>query len=56
MVNFLRIATLNKENYDTWKTQMEALLIENNRWGYKNSESKKSAVEIGETKAEKTKR
>jgi hypothetical protein len=24
-----RIETLNKENYDTWKMQMEALLIKN---------------------------
>ncbi|KAL6438802.1 hypothetical protein ACFW04_003707 [Cataglyphis niger] len=30
--NTVRIKLLNKENYDTWKTQMQALLIKNEAW------------------------
>lgn len=30
----VRIETLNKENYDTWKMQMEALLIKNDAWEF----------------------
>ena len=36
--SFSRIETLNKENYDTWKMQIEALLIKNDAWGYVNGE------------------
>ena len=31
-----RIETLNKDNYDTWCVQMEALLKKNNGWKYVN--------------------
>jgi len=30
----VRIALLNKTNYDTWKIQMKALLIKNDEWSY----------------------
>ncbi|XP_033204457.1 uncharacterized protein LOC117165106 [Bombus vancouverensis nearcticus] len=32
----LSIEKLNKENYDTWKLQMEAILIKDDLWGYAN--------------------
>lgn len=38
-----RIDTLNKDNYDTWKIQMEALLIKNDAWSYVNGEIKQPA-------------
>jgi hypothetical protein len=39
-----RIETLNKENYDTWKMQMEALLIKNDAWSYVNGATVKPAA------------
>ena len=36
--NSMRIKTFNKENYDTWKMQMEALLVKNDAWGYVSGE------------------
>ena len=44
-----RIETLNKENYDTWKMQMEALLIKNDAWSYVNGDAVKP--ELGENNA-----
>ena len=44
-----RIETLNKENYDTWKMQMEALLIKNDAWSYVNGDTVKP--EPGENNA-----
>lgn len=32
--NTVRIELLNKENYDTWKIQMQALLTKNEAWVY----------------------
>lgn len=32
--NFVKIEALNRENYDTWKMQMEAILIKNDSLGY----------------------
>ena len=29
-----RIETLNKENYDTWKLHMQAVLVKNDAWAY----------------------
>lgn len=37
---FSRIESLNKENYDTWKMQVEALLIKNDAWRYVNGDNK----------------
>jgi len=36
--NVVRIETLNRTNYDTWKLQMQALLIKNDAWGYVNGD------------------
>lgn len=30
----VKFEVLNKENYDTWKLQMRAVLIKNDAWGY----------------------
>lgn len=30
----VRIDALNKDNYDSWKMQMEALLVKNDEWSY----------------------
>lgn len=30
----MRIETLNKDNYETWRIQMQALLIKNDSWNY----------------------
>lgn len=46
--SFARIDTLNKENYDTWKMQMDALLIKNDAWGYVNGETVKPEVVEGD--------
>ena len=34
IVNSRRIETLNRDNYDTWRIQIEALLIKNDLWDY----------------------
>jgi len=36
--NTIRLETLSKHNYDTWKIQAEALLIKNDSWGYVSGE------------------
>lgn len=33
-LSFIRIELLTKDNYDTWRMHMEALLVKNNAWGY----------------------
>lgn len=41
-----RFEVLSKENYDTWKMHMLALLIKNDAWAYVNGEkSKKPRLE-----------
>ena len=42
-----RIEVLNKDNYDTWKLQMEALLIKSDAWGYVNGVKVKPDVVLG---------
>ena len=37
----VRIEMLNKENFDTWKIQMEALLVKNDAWSYVSGEAVK---------------
>jgi len=32
----IRIEPLNKENYDTWKIQMQTVLIKSEAWDYVN--------------------
>ena len=34
----MRIEALNKDNYDTWKLQMQALLVKNDAWTYVSGE------------------
>jgi len=34
----VRIEPLNRDNFDTWKIQMEALLVKNDSWGYVTGE------------------
>jgi len=38
---FTRIEALNKENYDTWRMHMEALLIKNDLWQYVSGDAVK---------------
>jgi hypothetical protein len=35
---------LNKSNYDTWKIQVEALLIKNDTWSYVSGEKPKPQI------------
>lgn len=45
----VRIESLNKDNYDTWKIQMEALLIKNDAWNYVDGMAVKPEVADGNT-------
>ncbi|KMQ85793.1 retrovirus-related pol polyprotein from transposon tnt 1-94 [Lasius niger] len=47
----IRFEQLNKENYDTWKIQMRAVLIKNGSWGYASGTCVKPAGEDASTKA-----
>ena len=40
MSSVLKIEVLTKDNYDTWKMLMEALLIKNDAWDYVNGTAK----------------
>lgn len=42
--NTVRIELLNKENYDTWKIQMQALLTKNEAWTYMSRQKPKPKV------------
>ncbi|KOC69347.1 hypothetical protein WH47_06011 [Habropoda laboriosa] len=44
MASLAKIEGLNKENYDTWKIQMRALLVKNDAWCYVNGEAKAPKV------------
>lgn len=44
----VRIELLNKENFDTWKIQMEALLVKNDAWSYVSGETVKPEVVAGD--------
>lgn len=45
MNSTVRIETLNKENFDTWKLQMQALLIKNDAWAYVSDEITKFSLD-----------
>lgn len=47
-----RIEALHKENYDTWKIQMEALLVKNDAWGYVGGTLTKPAFTAGDATSE----
>ncbi|XP_061720001.1 uncharacterized protein LOC133527129 [Cydia pomonella] len=58
MSSAIKIDQLNESNYETWKIQVEAVLIKNDAWGYVNGSIKKPAEvaeaakwEIGDSKA-----
>lgn len=36
--SIIRIEALGRDNYDTWKLQMRALLTKNDAWGYVSGE------------------
>ncbi|KAH0819264.1 hypothetical protein GEV33_003527 [Tenebrio molitor] len=42
--NSTRLEMLNKSNYDTWKIQVEALLIKNDTWSYVSGEKPKPQI------------
>lgn len=41
IINSTRLETLNKDNYDTWRIQVEALLTTNDLWDYVSGERTK---------------
>lgn len=43
-INGTQIEPLSKDNYDTWKMQIEALMIKNDLWEYVNGENTLPAV------------
>jgi len=47
--DIVRIETLNRENYDTWKMQMRALLVKNDEWSYVSGKITKLEVIFGDT-------
>ncbi|XP_077282635.1 uncharacterized protein LOC143908749 [Temnothorax americanus] len=42
--NSVRIEPLNKENFDTWKIQMQALLVKTEGWQYVSGKNTKPAL------------
>ena len=48
-MNPIRIETLSKDNYDTWRMQVEALLTKNDAWGYVSGEKIKPEVTDGDS-------
>jgi hypothetical protein len=54
--NVIRIEPLGKENYDTWKLQMEAVLVKNEMWGYVNGSIEKPNNEKIQFEKKTTKR
>lgn len=48
VVNSTRLETLSKDNYDTWRIQVEALLIKNDAWEYVTGEKTKSEIVEGD--------
>lgn len=50
--NYTRIETLHKDNYDTWKLQMIAVLAKNDAWEYVSGECAKPALTAGDATSE----
>lgn len=44
----VRIESLNRDNFDTWKIQMEALLVKNDMWAYVTGEKRKPPIVTGD--------
>lgn len=51
-MNSVSIEMLSEDNYDTWKVQIEALLIKNERWEYVNGEKRKPEVNTSSNAAQ----
>lgn len=51
MSSFYRIEPLNKDNYDTWRVQVEALLIKNDAFGYISGDVVKPGRTVENTEA-----
>lgn len=47
----VRIEPLNRDNYDTWKIQMQALLIKNEFWEYANGQRPKPECILGDAQS-----
>ena len=43
-LNLARVEALNKNNYDTWRMQAEALLVKNDYWQYVSGEKVKPEI------------
>lgn len=52
MAQIRRFESLNKDNYDTWKMFMEALLVKNDLWQYVNGTSVKPEATVGDAASE----
>jgi len=50
-IGSVRIELLTKENYDTWKMQVEALLTKNDLWEYVSGENVLPAPVVGDAVA-----
>lgn len=51
-VSSIRIQYLTKENYDTWKIQVEALLIKQDTWNYVSGDKPEPEIKEGDTASE----
>lgn len=51
--NAVRIDMLGKENFDTWKLQMQAILIKNDNWEYVSGKIKKPVNEKNDAETER---
>lgn len=51
-MNSVCIEMLSEDNYDTWKTQMEALLIKNERWEYVSGKKRKPEIDTSSKAAQ----
>lgn len=51
MSSTVRIEALGRENYDTWKLQVKALLVKNDVWGYVNGTVTKPETAAGNAAA-----
>lgn len=47
-INLSRVEALNKNNYDTWRMQAEALLVKNDYWQYVSGEKVKPEIIEGD--------
>lgn len=47
----VRIELLSKKNFDTWKIQIEALLIKNDAWIYVNGDTVKPELIAGDERS-----